>query len=375
MSNLIVYSPRYRTFSYGPFHPLRPTRLHLTHLLMEKYGLLVGPGVTVAEPQPADLEDLLRVHSREYLAALERANGGENFPGAFNYGIGFGDNPVFEGLYDWSILACGGTLKAVRAVSGGDAKTAMHTGGGFHHAHRARASGFCYLNDAAVAIAEQVEKRRRVLYLDVDAHHGDGVQGVFYTTDRVLTLSIHETGEHLFPGTGYVEETGEGAGEGFSVNVPLHPGSGDTVFRQAFEETFPSLVRSFDPDLLVIQLGVDAMTRDPLAHLVYTTSSIELLLTRTMELFHGPIAVLGGGGYDMDSVARSWTLAWSILAGREIPDKLPDEYIEERARYGATGEGRYRLRDPAADQEPDQTDQLRRLEMVLKQLREMGVLK
>ncbi|UCF30690.1 MAG: acetoin utilization protein AcuC [bacterium] len=374
MSSLLVYSPKYRDYSYGPFHPLRPTRLHLTHVLMEKYGLLNGPAVSVSEPSPADRRDLLRVHAEEYLTALERVNGGRSFHGALRYGLGHGDNPVFEGVNDWSRLVCGGTLEAVRAVAGGRALASFHTGGGFHHAHRSRAAGFCYLNDAAVAIAEQVEEGRRVLYLDVDAHHGDGVQEAFYATDRVMTVSIHETGDYLFPGSGYVDEVGEGVGEGFSVNIPLHPGSSDQVFTAGFEAVVPPLLGSFRPDIVVVQLGVDGMGRDPLAHLMYTTASVEFFLKRVKELYGGPLTVLGGGGYEMDTVARTWTLAWSILTDQEVTDTLPDEYIEERARYGATGDGRYRLRDPDPDPKPDQAEQMRQLERVLSFLRDRGIL-
>ncbi len=374
MSGLLIYSPKYPTFSYGPSHPLRPERLYLTYMLMDSCGLLSGPGLTVMEPEPASPEDCLRVHSEDYLAALKRANKGEILQEALNYGLGNGDNPVFPGIYDWSLLVCGGTLRAVREAAAGSVLVAFHFGGGLHHAFRNRAAGFCYLNDAAVAIAEQVEKGRRVLYLDVDAHHGDGVQEAFYDTDSVLTVSIHETGDHLFPGTGYVEEMGEGEGYGYSVNVPLYPGSGDQVFKKAFEAMLPPLLDSFRPDILVTQLGVDTMGKDPLAHLMYTTGSLEHTVKRIRELFSGPLAVLGGGGYDMDTVARAWTLAWSILVSREVPDPLPDAYIEERGKYGTSIDSPYTLRDPVPDPPPDQTHQMRHLEEVLGFFRSRGVI-
>lgn len=373
MSSLLVYSSKYPTFSYGPSHPLRPERLYLTYMLMDSCGLLSGPGLTVMEPEPASPEDCLRVHSEDYLAALKRANNGEIFQEALNYGLGNGDNPVFAGIYDWSLLVCGGTLRAVREAAAGSVLVAFHFGGGLHHAFRNRAAGFCYLNDAAVAIAEQVEKGRRVLYLDVDAHHGDGVQEAFYDTDSVLTVSIHETGDHLFPGTGYVEEMGEGEGYGYSVNVPLYPGSGDQVFKKAFEAMLPPLLDSFRPDILVTQLGVDTMGKDPLAHLMYTTGSLEHTVKRIRELFSGPTTFLGGGGYDIDTVARCWTLAWCHLAGRDVPDSLPDDYIVQRAKYGAV-EGPYKLRDPIPDPPPDQRVQMEHLEEVLEFFRSRGVI-
>jgi len=371
---LLVYSPLYRTFSYGPDHPLRPTRLHLTKTLMKSCRLLDGAGIRQMEPTPAARADLLRVHSAAYLGALDLANSGENFPDSLAWGLGFGDNPIFPGVRDWSYLVCGGSLLAMRDVSEGRSHTAFHFGGGFHHAHYAKAAGFCYINDIAVAIAEQVEEGKRVFYLDVDAHHGDGVQEAFYGSDRVLTLSIHESPEHLFPGSGYVQETGEGPGAGFSVNVPLEPGSSDRTFIEAFENFVPPLLAAFSPDLMVMQLGVDGMSRDHLAHLRLSTRSLVHILERVLKLYRGPIMATGGGGYEMDTVARSWTLAWGLLSGQEVPDRLPDAYIRERAKYGATGVGQTTLRDPLPSPPPDETQPMRQLEETIRFFRERGVI-
>ncbi len=366
---LLVYSPLYRTFSYGPDHPLRPTRLYLTHTLMEAYGLLDGPGVRRMEPREASREELLRVHSASYLDALEMANSGENFPNSLVWGLGFSDNPIFAGVRDWSYLVCGGSLMALREVVAGRSGVAFHTGGGFHHAHYAKAAGFCYANDIAVAISEQVDRGQKILYLDIDAHHGDGVQEAFYDSDRVMTVSMHESPDHLFPGTGYVHELGEREGSGFSVNVPLEPGSSDSTFIEAFEGVVPRVLSSFSPDCVVMQLGVDSMMRDPLAHLSLTTRSLIHVLERIRELYGGPIMATGGGGYEMDSVARAWTLAWGILTGQEIPDELPEVYLRERARYGATGVRQMTLRDLEPEHIPDQTEPLRHLEHTLRFLR------
>jgi len=263
---------------------------------------------------------------------------------------------------------------ALREVAAGRSKVAFHTGGGFHHAHHAKASGFCYVNDIAVAIAEQVELGKRVLYLDIDAHHGDGVQEAFYDSDRVMTVSIHESPEHLFPGTGYVHELGEGEGIGFSVNVPLEPGSADPTCIEAFEGVLPSVISSFSPDLLVMQLGVDSMSRDPLAHLKLTTKSLDHILVRVRELYSGPIMATGGGGYEMDTVARGWTLAWSILSSQVVPDELPEAYLKERARYGASGIRQMTIRDPEPETVPDQSEPMRHLDHILKFLREREVI-
>jgi len=374
MKKLLVYSPLYRTFSYGPHHPLRPTRLYLTHVLMDACGLLEGNSVEVVEHGPADTASILRVHSSAYLEILEQVNSGESLPDLFKYGLGYGDNPVFGGVFDWSMLATGGSLEAVRAVSDGRAAVSFHSGGGFHHAHYDKAAGFCYLNDLAIAIAEQVEKGKKVLYLDIDAHHGDGVQEAFYDSDRVLTISIHESGDYIFPGSGYSSEIGEGKGEGYSVNVSLAPGTSDKVYTEGFEEVVPGLIGSFEPDFVVMQLGVDTMMRDPLGHLMYTTTSLEHTINRVMELHSGGIMASGGGGYEMDTVARCWTLAWGLLSGAPLQEELPDVYVKERARYGATGAGQKTLRDPLIDPPPDQEEQLAFLHKSLEELRKLGVI-
>jgi len=374
VNKLLVYSPLYRTFSYGADHPLRPTRLHLTHTLMEACGLLSGPDVRQIEPEEASREDLFRIHSPAYLDALEMANSGENFHGSLAWGLGLSDNPIFAGVRDWSYLVCGGSLRALREVTAGRSWFAFHPGGGYHHAHRARAAGFCYVNDIAVAISEQVERGQKILYLDIDAHHGDGVQEAFYDTDRVMTVSIHESPDHLFPGSGYVHELGEAEGYGFSINIPLEPGSADPAFIEAFEGVLPQVISSFAPDCMVMQLGVDAMTRDPLAHLRLTTRSIIHVLERVRDLYGGPLMATGGGGYEMDTVARAWTLAWSILVGREIPDQLPETYVKERRKYGATGIGQMTLRDPEPENVPDQSEPMRHLEHTLGFLREREII-
>jgi acetoin utilization protein AcuC len=374
MKKLLVYSPKYRDFSYGSSHPLRPTRLHLTTKLMEYYGLLEGSEIEVTEPVPAEESDISRVHSQEYIEALKRANDGEFFEGALSYGLGFSDNPIFKNLFEWSMLVVGGTLKATRTVAKGEVSLSFHTGGGFHHAHRSRASGFCYLNDVSIAIAEQADAGKKVLYLDVDAHHGDGVQETFYDSARVLTISIHETPDHLFPGTGYVNELGEGEGMGFAINIPLAPGTTDSIHHEAFEAVVPPLLESFGPDLVVLQLGVDSMSGDPLAHLKLTTASLEHALKRIRELYKGGLVALGGGGYNMDTVARSWALAWSIFTECDVQDSLPEEYIVLRSEYGATGAGQMTLRDPVPDPEPDQDVQREYLNTQIEFLRKHGII-
>ncbi|MBI3079824.1 MAG: zinc-ribbon domain containing protein, partial [candidate division NC10 bacterium] len=293
----VFVSGQYARFDYGAAPPMRIGRLPLTVEVAAAYGLLDGPGIRVLPATIAPDEDLRRFHRPEYLAALQRASAGEAGWGLLRWGLGSWDNPTFPNLYEYSALLTGATLSAGRLVEAGEVRVAFNIAGGLHHAAPDRASGFCYVNDAAVLIAELLARGRRIAYVDIDAHHGDGVQFGFYDTDRVLTISLHETGETLFPGTGFPEETGTGAGEGFSVNVPLAPGTDDEIFLWALEAVVPPLLRAYAPDLLVTQLGIDTHRTDPLAHLTLTIQGFR----RAVEVLRGcdlPWVALGGGGYD-----------------------------------------------------------------------------
>jgi acetoin utilization protein AcuC len=280
-------------------------------------------------------------HEKEYLDTLESLNTGLEAPAAANrplsrFGLGYGDSPVFPGIYSGSLLVAGGALEAAHRVAEGEFDVAFHMAGGLHHAMPGRASGFCYLNDPAIAIWDLVKRGKRVVYLDIDAHHGDGVQHAFYHTDRVLTLSLHESGEFLFPGTGFADETGEGEGKGFSVNLPFLPGTGDETFVRGFEAIVPPLVEAFAPDVLVTQLGVDTFATDPLAHLNLTTHGFCRMVER-MKSFHIPWVALGGGGYQISNVARAWALAFGLMSDVELPEEIPPACVKALREHGLTG--------------------------------------
>lgn len=352
MSVAYIYSDKYRSYDYGPFHPLRNTRLFLTHFLTSHYGLLDGDDIVLEETRPATDEEVTAFHSQAYLDVLKSANHGLDNVMFYRYGLGSGDNPVFRGLYEWSTLSTGASIQAAQMVDSGMVSTAFNIAGGLHHAHREQASGFCYLNDPAVIISGLVNKGRRVAYLDIDAHHGDGVQWAFYDSPQVLTISVHESGNYLFPGTGGVEEMGRGEGKGFSVNVPLIPGSDDEVFLYAFNEIVPPFVSRFRPDILVTQLGVDSFKTDPLSHLELTTAGFLEAVRVCKELCPRWIA-LGGGGYNVDNVARAWTLAWGVMCGVEPPDELPAQY---RSLLGPDGTASTTLRDRPLQQTSSNKD-------------------
>ncbi len=325
MRTAFLYSDEFAKFDYGPSHPLKTFRLKLTHELIKAYGLLALPHTRFVEAEMADEDGLAVFHDREYLEVLKAANRG-SVAGAGYFGLGPGDNPAFRGLFDWSRLVAGASLRATEIVDSGEADIAFSISGGLHHAMPSRASGFCYVNDAAVAIMHLLKKGRRVAYIDIDAHHGDGVQEAFYETDRVLTISIHETGRMLFPGTGFEGDLGRGKGKGYSVNVPMPPSSDDELFLCAFNEIVPSLIEKFRPDIVVSQLGVDSFRNDPLAHLNYTSNGF-CEAVRRMKEFSSKWVALGGGGYDVAAVAKAWTLAWAVMNDAHIPDEIPRDFL------------------------------------------------
>ncbi len=303
MSVAFVFSEEMMGYDYGPCHPLRIERLGLTMNLIQAYGLLDHPEVIRVTPKPVGKDILKRFHTPAYLDALEAANSGVAFPGLEQFGIGPGDNPVFKGMYEWSCLIVGASLEAGRLVAEGKARVAFNIGGGLHHARPNRASGFCYVNDPVLLIMQLVDMGLKVVYLDVDVHHGDGVQWAFYDTNKVLTISLHQDGRTLFPGTGAVEEMGRGEGAGYSVNIPLWPGTDDWLYLRAFDEVVIPLIQAYGPDIVVTQLGVDTFHGDPLAALDLTTQGFVRVLEKMRENFPRWVA-LGGGGLRDDQCGK-----------------------------------------------------------------------
>lgn len=325
---VLIFNEKFGRHSYGPHHPLKVERLQLTMDLIGAYDLYNSPDAPWVEAQKAEEEDLLRIHSDEYLEILNKANSGRSPSKAWEFGLGGGDNPVFPGLYDWSLMVTGATLECIRQIKDHGCQIAFNIAGGLHHAMRSKASGFCYLNDPAIGIARLIEDGLRVAYLDIDVHHGDGVEAAFYNTDQVLTISLHQHGYTLFPGTGFPDEIGEGPGRGYAVNVPLAPGTGDDLYLRVFMEVVPPLVCAFDPDILVTQLGADTLAVDPLAALNLTTNGFFKLI-QEIKSWNFKWVALGGGGYNIMNVARAWTRAWAVMRGIDIPDELPEAFVEK----------------------------------------------
>jgi acetoin utilization protein AcuC len=333
MRTALIYSEEWCRFDYGPEHPLRMERLGLTWRLMEAYGLTGLPRAKVLTPEPADLEAIARFHTREYIEILRAVSAGDWLPHAARHGLGPGDNPIFPGLWEAAQLVAGGSLLAASLVAEGEAERAFHFAGGLHHALPDRASGFCYVNDAALAILRLRERGWRVAYVDIDAHHGDGVQLAFYDDPAVLTISTHERGDRLFPGTGFVSEMGRGEGLGFSVNLPLQPFTDDLVYEPAFEAVVPPLIQAFRPDVIVDQFGIDSHHTDPLTHLSFSVQGFARAVSRIVGLAPRLVA-LGGGGYDLPNVARAWTAAWAVINGVTLPSELPEPSRSELLCFG-----------------------------------------
>jgi acetoin utilization protein AcuC len=270
-------------------------------------------------------------HTPDYIAAVRALSEGSGGVEPRRYNFGPGDNPVFSGMFTSEARKVGGALLGARLLLEDSCDVAFNVSGGLHHGQPASASGFCVFNDAAVAIRWLLQQGLRVAYVDVDVHHGDGVQDAFYETDQVLTISLHQDGRTLFPGTGFVGEVGRGAGQGYAVNVPLPPHTTEEPYLWAFDEVVPPLLRRFRPDCLVTQLGVDTHYLDPLAQLNLTTRGQAQIFQRIEALAPSHWLALGGGGYNLGVVPRAWALAFAAMAGLNLPRRLPAVY---REKYG-----------------------------------------
>ena len=313
---VFVYSQALEKYPYPPDHPFKTDRAPKTRQIIRSMGWLGGRGRREVIPRPASRVALKKFHTARYLHALKTASDGQWDSDAMAMGIGTPDCPVFPGVYEHAVLATGATLTAVKAILTGQADAAFNPHGGFHHAHPEKAAGFCYVNDVALACQVFTEAGKRVLYLDVDVHNGDGVAEFFYGRHDVMTLSFHENPRVLFPGTGFEDQIGQGEGKGYCVNVPLPVGTYDLVYLNAVEAIALPLIKTFDPDVFVFELGADALAGDPLAHLELTNNTYVDVLNHLLS-FGKPILMTGGGGYQAANTARAWALAWSVLCGAD----------------------------------------------------------
>jgi len=319
-----VWDPRLASHVYRDDHPLKPRRLRGVHDTLERIGAFARPNARLLAPRDATRAELGRVHDAAYVDAVIRASADPD--GDYGeWGLHpFGDTPPFTGMHEASLLTTGATLVAMEEVLAGRARVAFNGAGGLHHAMRRKASGFCIYNDPAIACGLLADRGMKVAYVDIDAHHGDGVQAAFYDTDRVLTISLHESGRTLFPGTGFADERGAGKGAGYSINVALPAFTDDPAYMRAFDAVVPALVERYRPDVLVTQQGIDTHFTDPLTHLQLSTRAREHVVRWFASTPFRWVA-MGGGGYDLDAVRRTWSLEYLLMLGAEIPDDLHDQ--------------------------------------------------
>jgi len=314
-----VYPPAVEALSYPPDCPFKTQRAGLTRQRLLSLGLLGGAGRAEVAPRQASLAELGEFHTPRYLEELERAAAGDLTIEGLRMGLGGPDTPVFADLFAYAAWACGASLTGAELLLAGTADAAFNLLGGFHHARPAQAAGFCYLNDVALACLRLAKAGRRVACVDLDAHHGDGTQEAFYDRNDVLTISLHESGKTLFPGGGFEQETGQGPGLGFNVNVPLPADTYDEAYLLAFDRIVVPLLGAFKPDVLVLELGMDGLAGDPLTHLCLTNNVHAEAIGRLLPLKR-PTLVLGGGGYHVENTVRGWALAWRTFCGQEEHD-------------------------------------------------------
>ena len=318
--DIIFYSDNLATAQYKPDHPFKPARSRLLMELLNRYGLLHGENQRVVEPAPIDEELLYLYHTKHYIEVLKKAERGEFTVDMLRAGLGTGDNPVFESMFQIALLASGGTYQGAMLLLNDVARVAFNPIGGFHHAGKDHAEGFCYINDIAITIADLIQKGLRIAYVDIDAHHGNGVQDAFYGTDKVLNISFHESGETLYPWSGFENEIGAGEGTGYTVNMPFRAETDDEVYLFAFESIVPPLLEAFKADMVFAVIGADAHKDDPLSHLNLTSNSYK----RTIGLISKispKIMAMGAGGYNVNKAVALWTLAWATLCGLEPSDQ------------------------------------------------------
>ncbi|MGM0874933.1 MAG: acetoin utilization protein AcuC [Bacillota bacterium] len=331
---VFIYSPLFQQYKFHNDHPFNQLRVELTYDLLKEMEAINE--IDLVAPRLASEDELALVHDKRYIKAVQLAGHGQlDIQKALNYGIGTEDTPIFPHMHEASALLVGATLTSVDYVMEGKAKHAANFGGGLHHGFRGKASGFCIYNDSSVAIKYIQEKYgAKVLYIDTDAHHGDGVQWTFYDEPNVCTLSIHETGRYLFPGTGNITERGSGKGYGYSFNIPLDAFTEDESWLHAYRTSLEEVAAFFKPDVILTQNGADAHYYDPLTHLSASMAIYHEIPKLAHEIAHkycnGRWIAVGGGGYDIWRVVpRAWSLIWLEMNNLKAPNKLPKSWIEK----------------------------------------------
>jgi acetoin utilization protein AcuC len=339
-----MFSEAMARYKLSESHPFDPVRIQRVFDLCRRFGLFSHPGLEVVAPSPVDFYELTEVHSYRYVDLLRRASQGEFTVKMLEFGLGSEDCPVFAGMLEFLTLCVGATVEAGLRVMDQGHNFAFNPLGGFHHAGYERAEGFCYVNDICILAQRLANRGLKVMVIDIDAHHGNGTQDYFYANPRVLTMSFHESGHTLYPFGGWMDEIGAGRGTGCNINVPLRAGSDDEVFLFAFNELFPPVIEAFKPDMVIGVMGVDTMASDPLTNLKMTNNAY-VQAARTIHKLSPRWIALGAGGYDLDNVARAWTLMWAAVNNLDQDDAAAS--MLGGVFMGETDLGVAGLRDPA----------------------------
>lgn len=312
LKSAFIYSEEFSKYDFGPFHPFKTSRAKVVYELCNRYNLLDRPWIQIIKPEPLCLERLSLFHNREYLRLLEVASSKAFDFEMLGCGLGTEENPVFEGIYSLSALSAGATFLGTELLIRQDFTVALNVFGGFHHAGKSHAEGFCYINDIGIAVSHLIKEGFKVACIDLDAHHGNGIQNAFYSDNRVLKISLHESGKTLYPWSGDETEIGEEAGKGYNVNIPLPQGTDDEIYIYAFSQVVPPLIKVFSPDITIGIFGADTHHSDPLTHL--NMSNYALCETvKVIRDLSPKLLALGAGGYNIYTSARTWSLLWAIM--------------------------------------------------------------
>jgi acetoin utilization protein AcuC len=318
MKSFFIYSDTLAHFEYSQDHPFRPERAAIMLNLCRRYGLIDEPWISILSPESIPDDLLLLFHTDRYLETLKDAGHGVITDNTVMAGLGTSDNPIFPDMFEKTNCAAGGTIVGLSHVMDcPEPAVAFNPIGGFHHAFPDYAEGFCYLNDIAVAGRILRRQGKRFAYIDIDAHHGNGVEAAFSEDDGALIISIHQSGYTIYPGTGFENEIGQRRGRGYTINVPVPPQTDDDLYLRAFRAVVPPAVRAFGPDVILAQLGADSLANDPLTNLSLTNNAVRTIAKEIRPLCD-KIVAMGGGGYNLEKATRAWTIAWAALNGIEL---------------------------------------------------------
>jgi acetoin utilization protein AcuC len=312
-----IHCSELEQYPYPDSCPFKTSRAGSTRAMLDSMGLLTGDGKIEVAPAAATYDQLARFHEKDYLKALRQAGEGRYEVDMLYMNLGTADCPVFCGMYEYAALAAGATITGAKMIADGSASIAFNPSGGYHHAFPDHAGGFCYLNDIVMGCMTLSEAGKRVLFLDIDVHHCDGVQAAFYDRKDIMTISMHQDGRTLFPGTGFTDEIGTGDGKGYAVNLPMPIGAYDDIYMKAFREVVVPLVRAYNPDVIVLEIGADTLAGDPLAALSLT-NNVYVEIINNLLAFDKPILATGGGGYNVENAVRAWALVWTALCGEQM---------------------------------------------------------